>query len=159
MGTSGALMQLKYVTLSVRKCILQRVTSHVETLGCSRCRQHALSRQGALFSSSPSSSLHTSSRRHQDQGCRAADETSLLNLEKLSNNFEISDAETAEVVSKDFELHENFVSEEEGRVLFEEVEDYLEDLEYQYDHWDNVSLFNKIYDFTIFILFLKLIVQ
>ena len=57
----------------------------------------------------------------------------------LAQVVESSDTEAEKIVLRDFELHENFVSEAEASCLLEEVEDYLEDLEYEYDHWDNVS--------------------
>ncbi|XP_038056363.1 alpha-ketoglutarate-dependent dioxygenase alkB homolog 7, mitochondrial-like isoform X1 [Patiria miniata] len=72
-----------------------------------------------------------------EAGCGFADKTSILKAGQLSSVFESSDAETADIVLQNFELHENLVSEEEENSLLEEVEDYLEDLDYEYDHWDN----------------------
>ncbi len=140
MGSLCVLTRLRNVTFSIRKCLLQSgLTAHTDKFGRSRCWIHALSRQAVSSSCPVLKKLH-SSPRHFQEGCRTSPaEPPLLNLDKLSNYFEISDADTEDIFTKDFELCNKFVSEDEGRVIFEEVEDYLEDVEYQYDHWDNVN--------------------
>ncbi|XP_033636168.1 alpha-ketoglutarate-dependent dioxygenase alkB homolog 7, mitochondrial-like [Asterias rubens] len=138
MGSLCVLRRLRNVSFSIRKCLLQSgSSSHTEKFSSSSCWNHALSRQDVSSPCPPVlKKFHSSSRKYQE-GCRTSAEPPLLKLDQLSNHLEISDAETEDIFTKDFELCNEFVSEEEGRVIFDEVEDYLEDAEYQYAHWDN----------------------
>ena len=143
------LRRLRNVSFSIRKCLLQSgSSSHTEKFSSSSCWNHALSRQDVSSPCPPVlKKFHSSSRKYQ-KGCRTSAEPPLLKLDQLSNHLEISDAKTEDIFTKDFELCNEFVSEEEGRVIFDEVEDYLEDAEYQYDHWDNVNVFS-IFELTL----------
>ena len=44
-----------------------------------------------------------------------------------------------DLVSRNLEVHENFISGDEETLLLKEVEPYLKGIRYQYDHWDDVS--------------------
>lgn len=54
---------------------------------------------------------------------------------------EATDAETAAIISKDFLVYKDFITEEEEKSLFDEVEPYLKRLKYEENHWDDVSVF------------------
>ena len=52
-----------------------------------------------------------------------------------------SDAVAEKHVSENLRVYEDFISEEEEKCLFDEVEPYLRRLKYEDDHWDDVSDF------------------
>ena len=40
-------------------------------------------------------------------------------------------------------VYNDFITSEEEESLFNEVEPYLKRMRYQYDHWDNVSIYSE----------------
>jgi|SRR6218665_965246 len=58
---------------------------------------------------------------------------------------EATDAETAAIISKDFLVYKDFITEEEENSLFDEVEPYLKRLKYEENHWDDVSVFTILF--------------
>lgn len=44
-----------------------------------------------------------------------------------------------ETMLRDMRVIADFLTEEEERSLFEEVEPYMQRLRYEFDHWDDVS--------------------
>jgi len=56
-----------------------------------------------------------------------------------------SDSVAEKDVTESLQVYEDFISEEEERSLFNEVEPYLKRLKYEQDHWDDVSVFCIIY--------------
>lgn len=59
-------------------------------------------------------------------------------VESGSNVMEFSDDATKNVLSKDMQVINNFVTEEEEEALFKEVEPHLKRLRYESSHWDDV---------------------
>ncbi|XP_022092244.1 alpha-ketoglutarate-dependent dioxygenase alkB homolog 7, mitochondrial-like [Acanthaster planci] len=105
---------------------------------------HALFRRSSSFSSLGLSRNPTfffesvSVTGSLNRRCRFTDNASVLKPGNLSDYVcESSDNETADVIYQSFKLYENFVSRAEENCLLEEINDYLEDLDYEYDHWDN----------------------
>jgi len=54
-----------------------------------------------------------------------------------------SDAVAEKHVSEGVRVYEDFISEDEEKCLFNEVEPYLRRLKYEHDHWDDVSNFTR----------------
>jgi len=50
-----------------------------------------------------------------------------------------SDTVAEKHVSQSLRVYEDFISEDEEKCLFDEVEPYLRRLKYEHDHWDDVS--------------------
>ena len=67
-----------------------------------------------------------------------------------STYIEASDDHTDGLMKNDIRVVEDFVSEEEEKLLIDEVEPYLKRLRYEKDHWDDVRTFMHI--FTIYLL-------
>ena len=44
-------------------------------------------------------------------------------------------------IQNSFSIIPDFISEDEETVLYEEVQRYLKKLRYEFDHWDNVSIY------------------
>lgn len=59
---------------------------------------------------------------------------------------EATDAETADIISKDLLVYKDFITEEEEKSLFDEVEPYLKRLKYEENHWDDVSVFTILFE-------------
>ena len=58
----------------------------------------------------------------------------------LCSSNSISNREITEMIQHDLVLKENFITEDEETSLCEELEPYLKRMQYEYDHWDNVSI-------------------
>jgi hypothetical protein len=72
----------------------------------------------------------------------ARDEVDLLSkVSFLTNDCTLEELEAVQdMVFGNFEVHENFISEEEEDRLIKEAEPYLKRQKYQFDHWDGVSM-------------------
>ena len=55
-----------------------------------------------------------------------------------------SDAVAEKHVSESLRVYRDFISQDEEKCLFDEVEPYLRRLKYEHDHWDDVSDFISI---------------
>lgn len=64
--------------------------------------------------------------------------------------LEASSSDVAAALSRDIDLYEDFITEEEEASMLAEVEPYLQKLHYEFDHWDDVSRSLK---FLVFIHF------
>jgi len=62
-----------------------------------------------------------------------------------------SDPVSEKHVSESLFVYEDFISEDEERSLFDEVEPYLKRLKYEHDHWDDVSIFTDWLDRCYFL--------
>ena len=52
--------------------------------------------------------------------------------------LEATDTETADILKGNIAVYQNFITEEEEKALFDEVEPHLKRLRYEKDHWDDV---------------------
>lgn len=70
--------------------------------------------------------------------CRDRSEDASLKPSYMTIRETLS-AEERIALGKDMVVLENFLSEEEEKKIFDEVEPYMSRLHYEFDHWDNVS--------------------
>jgi len=61
-----------------------------------------------------------------------------------------SDAVAEKQISENLRVYEDFISHDEEKCIFDEVEPYLRRLKYEHDHWDDVS------DLIFILIFLKI---
>lgn len=66
----------------------------------------------------------------------------------LSPDFLKIDRNLAEGLVASMKVHYDFISESEEKSLLNEIEPYMKQLRYEFDHWDNVSLESHLKIFT-----------
>ena len=97
-------------------------------------------------------SCHAS--RPLSQSCHvpteSVDECHLLSGDKF---IDASDPETRKDMEEHFRVYENFITEEEEKSLFDEVEPYLKRLRYETSHWDDVCIYLITFHHRIFTLY------
>jgi hypothetical protein len=54
--------------------------------------------------------------------------------------IEATDPQTFKDIAESFRVYKNFITEEEEKSLFDEVEPYLKRLKYETSHWDDVCI-------------------
>lgn len=42
-------------------------------------------------------------------------------------------------------VHKDFISEQEENSILNEIEPYMKQLRYEFDHWDDVKLYNQYF--------------
>ena len=92
----------------------------------------------------PSSTFSTRGFSAEVEKSPAAEKTRISACGDVAGNvpsadlISASDDVTGNLMAKDFLVYVDFVSEEEEKSIFDEVEPYLKRLKYESSHWDDV---------------------
>ena len=66
-------------------------------------------------------------------------DSKVLDIQHDVNSISCDDKPTKDIILQDMLIYNDFITEEEEKSLFNEVEPYLKRMRYEYNHWDNVS--------------------
>ena len=64
----------------------------------------------------------------------------VLDIQHDASSISCDDKPTKDIILQDMLIYNDFITEEEEKSLFNEVEPYLKRMRYEYNHWDNVSV-------------------
>ena len=66
-------------------------------------------------------------------------DSKVLDIQHDVSSISCDDKPTKDIILQDMLIYNDFITEEEEKSLFNEVEPYLKRMRYEYNHWDNVS--------------------
>lgn len=72
---------------------------------------------------------------------------------EISSEFAHENVDLAKSLINSMTVHDNFLNETEEKSILDEIEPYMKRLHYEFDHWDDVGVYNKNFSEYYFVYF------